>query len=45
MRGIPDKLKSWEWWWPRYRAKYFLWELGLCAVVVLVLYGWNYLTR
>jgi hypothetical protein len=32
-------------WWPRYRAKYFLWELALMAVVALVLYGWTYFTR
>jgi len=32
-------------WWPRYRAKYFLWELALAAVVMLVLYGWTYFNR
>jgi hypothetical protein len=34
-----------RWWFPRYRAKYILWNFLLCVVVVLVLYGWTYVTR
>ena len=44
MQGIPDKLKSWQWWWPRYRARYFLWELALAATIVLGLFGFKYVT-
>lgn len=39
MWSLPDKLR---WWFPRYRAKYFLWELAIWTAVVLVLLASKY---